>query len=181
MSARRQRRRPQDRRASADCAPISSPKGRVRRQRLRCAAYVTVVESTDLGQGNDASPLGWLCGPARRAAPARRECGRGPSAGRLPEAYSSAACERMLAMRLKAAAVASNCARLFSRAVCSATSRFSSAPPARARRCAARPGSSRAGRDRAAAPPAGPAKSRQTRGGRLHQGGRIWVIRPNDL
>ena len=60
MSARRQRGRQQGRRASADCAPISSPKGTVCRLRLRCAAEVAVVESADLGQGNDAAVLGQL-------------------------------------------------------------------------------------------------------------------------
>src|SRR5438445_12473052 len=63
VSACRSRSRQQDRRASADRALRSlRRRARVRRQRLRCAADVAVVESADLGQGNDASLRGWLEG-----------------------------------------------------------------------------------------------------------------------
>ena len=62
MSARRQRGRRQDRRASADCAPIPSPRGESGHGRLCCAADVAVVESADLGQCNDAPLRGWLDG-----------------------------------------------------------------------------------------------------------------------
>jgi hypothetical protein len=56
MSNRRAGSKPsRERRVRSD---LLAGESRVRRLRLRCAAEVAVVESADLGQGNDASLLG---------------------------------------------------------------------------------------------------------------------------